>query len=415
MLTFFKIIFLAGTGTVSLVFYTILAARKYALTETPLLITLYSALFILYIIAIIISQNQGNSQKSKLCVIATGALLFRIIMLFSPPSLSSDIHRYNWDGKVLAHGINPYRFPPQSPELDMLKDAAFSKIEHSETFSVYPPLAQITFAIAHLIAPGIYTLKILSAIFDIGTIILLFLLLKTLGKDPSGIIVYAWNPLAVIETAGSGHIDSQGIFFLMLCILLFYRKKQAKSALMLLCAGFSKPFILPTFVLLLKRPLKTYYPLCIFACAMLLPFFGALGNLIKSVAHYLYLWEGNGSFFAAMLFLTKSYTVAKTISFLMLFGIIAILIRKRVDFPKALFILIGTILLISPTVYPWYVLWILPFVCIFESLSWLVLSWSIFFSYGKLSWYVYVPFYAVGIYELSRHFFKIKNRKNTCI
>lgn len=403
------------TGTISLVFYTVLATRKYALTETPLLIALYSALFVVYIIAVIVSQNQGNSQENKLGVIAAGALLFRLIMLLSPPSLSSDIHRYNWDGKVLAQGINPYRFPPQAPELDMLKDAAFSKIEHSETFSVYPPLAQITFAIAHLIAPGIYTLKILSAIFDIGTIILLFLLLKTLRKDPSEIIIYAWNPLAVIETAGSGHLDSQGIFFLMLCLLLFYRKNQATSALMLLCAGFSKPFILPALILLRRRPIKTYCHLCIFACAMLLPFFGALGNLIKSMAHYLYLWEGNGSFFAVILFLTKSYTAAKTISFLMLFTIIVILIRKKVDFPKALFILSGTILLISPTVYPWYVLWILPFVCIFESLSCLVLSWSIIFSYGKLNWYVYIPFYAVGIYELSRHFFKIKNRKNTCI
>ena len=42
--------------------------------------------------------------------------------MLSPPYLSSDIYRYVWDGRVMAAGINPYRYVPADPHLEALRD-----------------------------------------------------------------------------------------------------------------------------------------------------------------------------------------------------------------------------------------------------------------------------------------------------
>jgi len=43
-------------------------------------------------------------------------LLFRLTMWNSPVSLSNDIYRYVWDGRVQLAGINPYRYAPEDDE-----------------------------------------------------------------------------------------------------------------------------------------------------------------------------------------------------------------------------------------------------------------------------------------------------------
>src|SRR5690606_19746518 len=38
------------------------------------------------------------------------------------PGGSGDVYRYSWDGRVQAAGIDPYRYPPASPELTGFRD-----------------------------------------------------------------------------------------------------------------------------------------------------------------------------------------------------------------------------------------------------------------------------------------------------
>ena len=45
------------------------------------------------------------------------------ILIFTHPTLSDDMFRYVWDGRVQAHGISPYRYPPDAPQLVFLRDA----------------------------------------------------------------------------------------------------------------------------------------------------------------------------------------------------------------------------------------------------------------------------------------------------
>ena len=54
--------------------------------------------------------------------IVVAAIGLRAVALTRTLPLSTDIWRYLWDGRVANAGINPYRYPPNAPELRRLRD-----------------------------------------------------------------------------------------------------------------------------------------------------------------------------------------------------------------------------------------------------------------------------------------------------
>lgn len=140
-------------------------------------------------------------------VLATAALL-RGLVLPLPPTISDDLLRYAWDGRVVASGENPYLLAPESDRLTGLRDDAWRRMPHKEVPTVYPPLALGTFALASASPDPIYGTKILLAFADLGTCVLLLLLARRLDLAPGRTAWYAWNPLVVLEGAGQGHVDA---------------------------------------------------------------------------------------------------------------------------------------------------------------------------------------------------------------
>ena len=58
------------------------------------------------------------------------AVVLRIIFLPGMPSLSDDVYRYQWDGRVQQAGINPYRYAPDDPRLDRVGYADRERVNH---------------------------------------------------------------------------------------------------------------------------------------------------------------------------------------------------------------------------------------------------------------------------------------------
>lgn len=79
------------------------------------------------------------------------AVLARIILLFTEPVLEDDFWRYLWDGRVLAHGFNPYAFKPLDPTLDTLDVAYRHHIGWKQFGTIYPPFSIYIFAFSHLL------------------------------------------------------------------------------------------------------------------------------------------------------------------------------------------------------------------------------------------------------------------------
>ena len=85
--------------------------------------------------------------RSTLLIVLGFGLLFRVGPLLSTPYLSTDPYRYVWDGRVQAHGINPYRYVPADPALAGLRDGAIYEHINRKTYAktVYPPGSQVVF------------------------------------------------------------------------------------------------------------------------------------------------------------------------------------------------------------------------------------------------------------------------------
>lgn len=176
------------------------------------------------------------------------AVAFRLVLAPFPPILETDLHRYLWDGAVLAHGANPYQFAPievtniTSPkfradyyephEVEELKHveairrhprmaAHFERINHPTVPTIYPPASQVLFATAYILRAGSHEVyKLLVALVDLGIVGLLVLLLRRLERNPNWILLYAWSPLVLKEYANTGHHDVLATFFVALSVLV---------------------------------------------------------------------------------------------------------------------------------------------------------------------------------------------------
>jgi alpha-1,6-mannosyltransferase len=107
------------------------------------------------------------------------AVALRMLLLTVPPTLSSDIYRYVWDGRVQANGINPYRYIPADPALASLRDAVIypqiNRADYART--IYPPFAQMAFAAVGRIWDSVMGMRLAMLGFEaLGIICLLRLL-----------------------------------------------------------------------------------------------------------------------------------------------------------------------------------------------------------------------------------------------
>ena len=114
----------------------------------PVFLAIYLIAFIAYCLAIPVwlGESGKDGMASFMLIFGFGsAILFRATLLMAQPSLSDDIYRYLWDGRVQAHAINPYLYSPDAEELKSFRDANWEKINHKEIQTIYPPFAQVFF------------------------------------------------------------------------------------------------------------------------------------------------------------------------------------------------------------------------------------------------------------------------------
>jgi len=138
------------------------------------------------------------------------AAIFHLTLLLSPPNLSDDMFRYVWDGRVQANGVNPYRYPASDPRLSFLRDdAIWEHMNRPDAVTIYPPLAQLSFALAwRFVGDSVIGFKafFVMAVFIAAGI--LGSMLRAMGKSPIRTLIFLWNPLLIFEIAHAGHVDA---------------------------------------------------------------------------------------------------------------------------------------------------------------------------------------------------------------
>ena len=214
--------------------------------------------------AIQIPASNRQLQRQLLLLIVAVALSTRLVALFTCPILELDYYRYIWDGRVAAEGISPYRYAPEqilNAPLDAtgpLRDlnslanrtesnhTILSRIHFEKHTTIYPPVSQLVFTVAMSVVPEsasvnaqITFMKFVLLLFDLGTLFLVFCLLKALNRHVGWLIVYAWNPLVIKEIANGGHLDSIATWLTVLSVFAFvhwWRSEKQRASLVMMSA-----------------------------------------------------------------------------------------------------------------------------------------------------------------------------------
>jgi hypothetical protein len=225
-----------------------------------------------------------------------------------------------------------------------------------------------------------------------AVIALLLLLLRQLGLAEERLLCYAWNPLGIIEVVGSGHFEPLLLLFLVLTFLALARAKYALSAMALALGALTKfvPVLLFPFLFWrwrLHSVRTSWQGAGVFTLTLAvgtLPYLSARQRLLhglRSELHMEYAFD-NPLFRLVVALLREAgvrpaITVVHTFNLLLLAIVVGIMLLgfsrllgvlpTLMDSPQltlmlleASTVMVGMALLLSATIYPWYVLWLLP-------------------------------------------------------
>jgi alpha-1,6-mannosyltransferase len=320
------------------------------------LVCLYSALFALYFFLLYINRS-GSSYK----IVIGGAILLRLSLVLMTPNLSDDYYRFIWDGLLTANGMNPYLMTPAEViagygAVPGISAGLFQDLNSGSYLSAYPPVSQFFFWLSvKLAGTGVYgniiVLRVFMLLAEFGTLFLLHKLAVRFKLSPSIVLIYALNPLVLIELTGNLHFEAMMIFFLLLAVYLLTRKRLLFSAV---CMGLAVSTRLIPLVFLpllikrlgLRRSLIYYLVTGATAVLLFLPFLNgqAVANYFSSLSLYFRVFEFNASvyyFFRWLFFQTNSDTVINVTQVLLpvltLISVIVISIKQRVDSQRSIF------------------------------------------------------------------------------
>ena len=385
--------------------------------QIPLFLGIYFVSFLAYGVAARLAISGAFDSLARLAPsIFICAVLFRLTIFWCPPTLSQDIYRYIWDGRVQASGLNPYEYPPEAPQLTALRDENFEKISYKWLRTTYPPAAEILF---HLLARtgDLHIFKLGILCFDLLLIEVLRRLLKKENLSPAFLLLYAWHPLPIIEFAGSGHMDVLGISLLLTSYLLLLSTRNSAAGATLAFAALTK--YIPVFGvpwMIRKGGWKFLGGLAVALLVLLLPYYTPDLLMIEGLHTYYRKWRFNDSLFGIFYAWFGGAEPARHWGLFFVITTTVLCWVARYSFYRSLFMIYGAIILFSPVVHPWYICWIIPFLVFHPNGPWLffsgwvALSYLILYLFSAGVWkevlwlklLIYVPLYAMLFWNLFR-------------
>lgn len=330
-------------------------------------------------------------------------VLFRSSLLLTFPALSDDLFRFVWDGILLSNGENPFLHLPQTlintplaSELG-LDQKLFDSLNSKQYYTVYPPFSQAIYGLSAWLGGGtvygsMFWLRLFLLGAEIGTMFLMGKLLIHFNKSSLNLILYAWNPLVIIEVIANLHFEGLMLFLLLLSCWLAIRQKWLLSALAMGLSISTKLIplmLLPMFFHYFgwKRWLSWSVLAGVVACITFLPFASVelFENMFSSVDLYFQSFEFNASIFylvRAVGFATIGYDIVQTAGpVISIFTFVFLLLLAFAKWKGVqnqfdrMALALTLYLFMATTVHPWYLITICG-LAIFTSRSY-VFVWSL--------------------------------------
>jgi alpha-1,6-mannosyltransferase len=362
---------------------------------------------VLYMLALYLFEISDDAPSAFWLILA-GALLFRLLLFPLTPTLSNDIERYRWEGRVQQAGYNPYSFAPDDPRLATLRQKNWKAIPGHDIPTIYPPLAELLWRWQFRFLPGPVAFKLPSLLADLLVVGMLAGWVRYSGGSNSSLAIYAWNPLVIMEFAASGHHDSLALVAVFAASLLIIRWRGTLSTLALAVGALFKLYPIVLFPLWLRRagfPRSIWSWLNALAALVLAavcawPYRSGWQDLVQSVRQYEAGWRyNNASLYALLAWFSGSIPLAEGIGVGVVAGLVIWIAARRIDSMRAAFLLFSAILMLSPNANSWYFTWLVPCLAFFPNPAWLlltvlqVLSYHVLIDYQASGLYAFHPFY----------------------
>ncbi len=307
------------------------------------------------------------------------AAVWHVEFLRLPPGADDDIHRYVWDGRLQRLGYNPYIVVPSDPAAKGLHTPETRNLNNPDLPSPYPAGAQLFFRAVTAIHESTFALKVAFVVCELAIILVLLDLLRR-KQGAHLVLAFAWNPLLAIEVAGSGHIDIVGALLLLVSAAALGRRWRATAAVGLglaIAVKFLPVVLLPLYW---KRVRIRDAALAAAVVGLLyVPFLNHGRIPIRSLGTYVQSFRFNGPVFAVLDRVAPPQLLA---GLAVLVGLMtAVWQRQRQrraapDWSPDQFAWpMAASLLCAPVVFPWYLLWLLPFLTSASTL--LIILWTV--------------------------------------
>jgi alpha-1,6-mannosyltransferase len=315
------------------------------------------------------------------------AAVWHVEFLRLPPGTDDDIHRYVWDGRLQRLGFNPYIVVPSDPAVRELHTPETRNLNNPDLPSPYPAGAQLFVRAVTAIQESTFALKLAFVICDFGISFVLLDLLRTSGRGAHLVLAYAWNPLLATEVAGSGHIDIVGALLLVISVAALARRWRPIAAIALGLAIAVKFLPIVLLPLYWKRVRIRDAVLAAAIVGLLyVPFLNHGRIPIGSLGVYVQNFRFNGPVFATLAQVAPPQLLA---GLAVLIGFVtALWLRStaRAWSPDVFAWPMAASLLCAPVVFPWYLLWLLPFLTSASTL--LITVWTVSIITTYVQWHL---------------------------
>ena len=381
--------------------------------------------------------NQTPAASTSWAMALIG-LVMRGAMFFSFPVLEDDSYRYLWDGAVVSEGIDPYKYAPldgysdsetisqdELPE-DLVKFRQLAEdnpVEHGRVAypgikTIYPPIAQLGFALAHQIDPfGLMGWRFTLFLCDVVSLLLLMEALNQFGRSSAWAVLYWWNPVVIIQGFGAGHMDIMIVPFLLGALVLHKQGRPTYVMVALAGAAAVKLWPILLFPVFSRKWLGSFrhvvWITIVFVgltSVLLLPQLFSAFTVETGIYAYSTSWRRHAFVFAILengVFghLHSGGQMARLLVAIVVSSTALLIAYQKgatsQTVPSAIVTTIALLIFLSPTGYPWYLIWLVPFLPFAPNTGLIALTATAPFYYFRFVFGDANPIYIWGVVPIA--------------
>jgi len=317
--------------------------------------------------------QQGKSSPRH--ILTLGVILFLILLPMSALT-SNDAERYIWDGAVFLHGFDPYVTSPNDNVVSDLRDHWKTPEEHASYATLYPPGALLLFALSAIAGPtySFWVWKILATIAGILSLILAYDLLKR-RNILKHLVLIALSPLLLLETGAAAHLDIFCVLGITAALWSFERDKIIMTGIIIGIAATIKflPAVIAGPLLFYLAPYKSFKLFLSASLTWLLIYLAMFGLGYKPLGilpTFFENWRGGAPFYPFLESMKTALNISDNGFILLLTSlavtgfVISAITAKRGYIIPALMVALATPLILSPVLFPWYLMAFIPLIAL---------------------------------------------------